>query len=61
MSTVFIWSLHLWSFGLVLSVEELGQGSPLDLMDAIKEKKMLVKYVMNLGVFINYGSLLSAI
>ena len=30
---------HLWSFGLVLSVEELGQGSSLNLMDAGGRRK----------------------
>lgn len=35
---------HFWSFGLVLSVEELWQGSSLDLMDAKRkgQEKILI-------------------
>lgn len=33
-------NLHFWSFGLVFPIEELRQGSSLNLMDAKKEIKI---------------------
>lgn len=38
-------SSHLWSFGLVLSIEELGQGSSLNLMDANRKGRKMHKEI----------------
>lgn len=38
-------SSHLWSFGLVLPIEELGQGSPLNLMDANRKGRKMQKEI----------------
>lgn len=43
---------HLWSFGLVLSIEELRQGSSLNLMDASSKEKQIGKSNQRFG-FIN--------
>lgn len=40
---------HFWSFGLVLSVEELWQGSSLDLMDANKKGKEKILIDIKVG------------